>query len=168
MALTASPAFFFSMTQDIFISLVEIISIFILFEASASNIFAATPACVFMPMPTTETFAILLSEVTPLAPIVFDISFDTLSGGEKTIMLAALVACIQKLKTGKVGIGLFELAEADSKSVKALLGAIEAIGYEQVVIASCHGKTLSDVVNIAMAAGEQKDYIWSESGEVAA
>ena len=79
-----------------------------------------------------------------------EISFDTLSGGEKTIILAALVASIQKLKTGKVGIGLFELAEADAKSVKALLGAIEAIGYEQVVIASCHNRELESAINIDM------------------
>jgi len=97
-----------------------------------------------------------------------EIGFDTLSGGEKTIMLTALVACIQIVKTGKPGIGLFELAEADDDSVLALINAVTIIGFDQVVFASCHGKPLSDAVNIAMAAGEQKEYIWSESREVAA
>lgn len=78
------------------------------------------------------------------------VSFDTLSGGEKVIMLAALVACIQKIKTGRVGIGLFELAEADDKSVAALIEAVEKIDFEQIIIASCHGKPIEGAVNIDM------------------
>lgn len=88
----------------------------------------------------------------------YKIGFDTLSGGEKTIMLTALVACIQIVKNGKPGIGLFELAEADDKSVDALVKAVEAVGFDQVVIASCHGKPLSDAVNICMINGMEAPF----------
>lgn len=79
-----------------------------------------------------------------------EISFDTLSGGEKTILLTALVACIQIVKTGSPGIGLFELAEADESSVKGLINAAEKIGFEQIIIASCHGREIEGAVNIDM------------------
>ena len=79
-----------------------------------------------------------------------EIGFDTLSGGEKTILLSALVACIQIVKTGSPGIGLFELAEADANSVKGLIDAAEKIGFEQIIIASCHGQPIMGVTNIVM------------------
>jgi DNA repair exonuclease SbcCD ATPase subunit len=79
-----------------------------------------------------------------------EISYDTLSGGEKTIMLSALVACIQIIKTGRAGVGLFELAEADEKSVEGLVRAAEIVEFEQIVIASCHGSEIQGATNIAM------------------
>lgn len=83
-----------------------------------------------------------------------EIGFDTLSGGEKTIMLTALVACLQIIKTGTPGIGLFELAEADANSVKGLIDAAEKVGFEQIIIASCHGREIEGAVNITMG-GQQ-------------
>ena len=83
-----------------------------------------------------------------------EIGFDTLSGGEKTIMLTALVACLQIIKTGTPGIGLFELAEADANSVKGLIDAAEKVGFEQIIIASCHGREIEGAVNIIMG-GQQ-------------
>lgn len=80
-----------------------------------------------------------------------EIGFDTLSGGEKTIMLTALVACLQIIKTGTPGIGLFELAEADANSVKGLVDAAEKVGFEQIIIASCHGQPIEGAVNIDMS-----------------
>lgn len=97
-----------------------------------------------------------------------EIGFDTLSGGEKTILLTALVACIQIIKSGTPGIGLFELAEADADRVKGLIAAAKKIGFEQIIIASCHGQPIEGATNIFMYAGEQKEYVWSESSEVAA
>jgi chromosome segregation ATPase len=79
-----------------------------------------------------------------------EIGFDTLSGGEKTIMLTALVACLQIIRTGTPGIGLFELAEADANSVKGLIDAAEKVGFEQIIIASCHGQPIDGAVNITM------------------
>lgn len=84
-----------------------------------------------------------------------EIGFDTLSGGERAVVLPALVACIQIVKTRRVGLGLFELAEADDLSFAALIAATQAIGFEQVVVASCHGRpidTIEDAVNIDMGA----------------
>ncbi len=83
-----------------------------------------------------------------------EISFDTLSGGEKTILLTALVACLQIIKTGTPGIGLFELAEADANSVKGLIDAAEKVGFEQIVIASCHGQEIEGAANIVLG-GQQ-------------
>lgn len=85
-----------------------------------------------------------------------EIGFDTLSGGEKTIMLTALVACLQIIKTGTPGIGLFELAEADANSVKGLIDAAEKVGFEQIIIASCHGQPIEGATNIAL------DHPWRE------
>lgn len=79
-----------------------------------------------------------------------EIGFDTLSGGEKTVLLAALVACIQIVKTGRPGIGLFELAEADANSTAAVVKAADAIGFEQIIIASCHGQHIDGATNIEM------------------
>ncbi len=79
-----------------------------------------------------------------------EIGFDTLSGGERTILLSALVASIQIIKTGRAGIGLFELAEADSVSVRGLIAAATEIEFEQIVIASCHGTLIPDVTNHEM------------------
>lgn len=76
------------------------------------------------------------------------IYFDTLSGGEKTVMLAALAACLQKIKNGKIGLGLFELAEADSDTAMAFVKAVSNIGFEQIFIASCHGQEISGLNNI--------------------
>jgi len=50
-------------------SLVEIISMLIPSRASVPNIVEATPLWLFIPTPTTETFAIRSSRVIPLAPI---------------------------------------------------------------------------------------------------
>lgn len=66
------------------------------------------------------------------------ISFETMSGGEKTILATALIACLQKCKNDNIKIGFFELAEADENSFKAVITASEKLGYEQVFIASCH------------------------------
>ena len=78
----------------------------------------------------------------------YDIYFDTLSGGERTVMLAALTACIQKIKDGRLGIGFFELAEADSDTARAFVKAVSAIGFEQIFIASCHGSEIPGANNI--------------------
>ena len=55
----------------ILISLVVIISMFTPASASASNIEVATPVCVRIPRPTTETLETSASWVTPEAPIAF-------------------------------------------------------------------------------------------------
>src|SRR5262249_13710430 len=68
-ARTASSVYFSSMTTEILISEVEIIWMLIPSRASTSNIRDATPACVRMPMPTIEIFAMSSSPTTPRAPI---------------------------------------------------------------------------------------------------
>ena len=50
-----------STTTEIFISLVEIMLMLMPCSPSVSNTFAATPECVRMPTPTTDTFAIFSS-----------------------------------------------------------------------------------------------------------
>src|SRR3989338_2825563 len=67
--LSADSANFFPMTQDILISDVDIISMFIFFEASALNIRAAMPAWLLIPIPTIDIFAIFSSFITSPAPI---------------------------------------------------------------------------------------------------
>jgi chromosome segregation ATPase len=65
------------------------------------------------------------------------ISFETLSGGEKLAVLAALVGALQIAKTGKPSLCLLEMAEADTKRLEAVAAACDAIGFEQVVLATC-------------------------------
>ncbi|MBF0410950.1 MAG: AAA family ATPase [Candidatus Riflebacteria bacterium] len=79
-----------------------------------------------------------------------EISFDTLSGGERSVMMAALVSCLQIVKSKKIGVGLFELAEADSSSFQGLIKGANEIGFEQVIVASCHGKSIENATNIDM------------------
>src|SRR5215467_674158 len=64
---TASSVYLASMTTEILISEVEIISMLIPSCARTSNILAATPAWVRIPTPTTETLAMSVSTLTPLA-----------------------------------------------------------------------------------------------------
>lgn len=66
------------------------------------------------------------------------IPFETLSGGEKTILATALIASIQSMRFSKPKIGFFELAEADSESFRHVIDSISALGYEQAFIATCH------------------------------
>src|SRR5437867_2436640 len=68
-ARTASSVYFSSITTEILISEVEIICTLMLSAASTSNMRAAIPACVRMPMPTIDTLATSVCPVTPCAPI---------------------------------------------------------------------------------------------------
>ena len=56
-ARTAVPTCAASMTQEMRMELVEIMSRLTSASASARNILAATPGCVFIPAPTSDTFA---------------------------------------------------------------------------------------------------------------
>lgn len=77
-------------------------------------------------------------------------SFDVLSGGEQAVFLGAVVAALQIAKCGKAKIGLFEMAEADAKRTAMFAAAVEKIGFEQVVIASCHGQEMTGWQTITM------------------
>ena len=65
------------------------------------------------------------------------ISFETLSGGEKLAVLAALVAALQIARCGRPRVCLLEMAEADSARLDAVAAACDAIGFDQVVLATC-------------------------------
>src|SRR5262249_18207527 len=64
---TASSMYFSSTTTEVLISEVEIIWMLMRSAASAPNIFAAIPAWVRMPIPTSETFAMRSSPTMPRA-----------------------------------------------------------------------------------------------------
>ncbi|MBF0501465.1 MAG: tetraacyldisaccharide 4'-kinase [Candidatus Riflebacteria bacterium] len=66
------------------------------------------------------------------------ISFDTLSGGEKLVVLAALVAALQIARCGRPCVCLMEMAEADAERLDAVAAACDAIGFDQVILATCH------------------------------
>ena len=66
------------------------------------------------------------------------VSFDTMSGGERLVVLVALQAAIQIAATGKAKLCLVEMAEADLQRVIGVAAAVESIGFEQAVLASCH------------------------------
>src|SRR5437667_271193 len=68
-ARTASSVYFSSTTTEILISEVEIICTLMPSAASTSNMRAAMPAWVRMPMPTIDTLATSVCPVTPWAPI---------------------------------------------------------------------------------------------------
>src|SRR3989338_5797861 len=69
-ALTAISAYLESTTQEIFISDVLIIIIFMFSFDNAANIFAAAPEWLLIPTPTIDTFAIFSSNLTSWAPIL--------------------------------------------------------------------------------------------------
>lgn len=66
------------------------------------------------------------------------IGFDTLSGGERLVILVALIAAIQIAKIGRPKLVLVEMAEADSDRLQKVCQVIQRLGYEQAVLASCH------------------------------
>lgn len=66
------------------------------------------------------------------------IGFDTMSGGERLVILAALVAAIQIATRGKPALFLCEAAEADGLRADAIRQVVDAIGFEQVIYADCH------------------------------
>lgn len=72
-----------------------------------------------------------------------EVSFETLSGGEKTVLLAALVAALQTAKMGAPTLALLELAEADDNRLDAVAEACKAIGFRQVIAATCHPVDIS-------------------------
>jgi hypothetical protein len=67
-----------------------------------------------------------------------EISFDTLSGGERLVILVALVASLQIAKVGAPKLAMIEMAEADSVRFKSVTEACSSIGFEQVILASCN------------------------------
>lgn len=68
-----------------------------------------------------------------------EIGFDTLSGGERTVILAALIAAVQIAKGAKAPkLALIEMAEADHDRLRAVAAACDAMGFEQVLLATCH------------------------------
>jgi len=66
------------------------------------------------------------------------ISFDTLSGGEKLVILCALVASLQIARCGRPSVCLLEMAEADQNRLDSVAAACGAIGFDQVILATCH------------------------------
>jgi chromosome segregation ATPase len=66
------------------------------------------------------------------------ISFDTLSGGEKLVVLVALVAALQIARCGRPSVCLLEMAEADDERLNAVASACSAIGFDQAILATCH------------------------------
>jgi hypothetical protein len=79
-------------------------------------------------------------------------SFEVLSGGERAVFLAAVIGAIQTIRCGSPKLCLAELAEADDNLFQRFSLAVEKIGFEQVIIASCHGKDLPGWINIDMGA----------------
>lgn len=81
------------------------------------------------------------------------IGFDTLSGGERIAVLAALVGAIQVATAGGTRLVMLELGEADDERGPLVVKACDAIGFEQVILADCHSTDagLFDglVVNVA-------------------
>lgn len=67
-----------------------------------------------------------------------EISFDTLSGGERIVILIALVAAVQIAKGGVPRLAMVEMAEADDTRCESVFGVCGNIGFEQVVLATCH------------------------------
>jgi hypothetical protein len=76
------------------------------------------------------------------------VPFATACGGEKTILLAALIACIQTLTTSNPGLGLFELAEADQAIIQSFLKALPAVGFEQTISATCHAPSAEEMYDL--------------------
>jgi hypothetical protein len=70
-AFTACSPFARSMTTEILISLVEIMSMFTPSFASVSNSLPATPVCDFMPTPTMDSLPIFSAVMTSRKPISF-------------------------------------------------------------------------------------------------
>lgn len=66
------------------------------------------------------------------------VSFDTMSGGERIVIIVALMAAVQIASTGSAKLAVVELAEADLKRVIGVASAIQSIGFGQAVLASCH------------------------------
>lgn len=66
-----------------------------------------------------------------------EISFDTLSGGERLVVLVALVAALQVAKGGQPRLCMIEMAEADATRLNAVMGTCGNIGFEQVILATC-------------------------------
>jgi hypothetical protein len=75
-----------------------------------------------------------------------EISFDTLSGGERTVILVALVAAIQIAKGGKPQLVMVEMAEADPIRTEAVMESIKTIGFEQAILATCNWPRVSGEV----------------------
>jgi hypothetical protein len=75
------------------------------------------------------------------------VSYDTMSGGERVVILADLLADLQIAMSGKIRnkprLLLAELAEADRNRVGSLVTAIREIGFEQAVLATCHDAAIS-------------------------
>ena len=66
------------------------------------------------------------------------VPFAAACGGERTILLAALIACIQTLTDNQPGLGIMELAEADDRTLEAFVSTLPAIGFKQSIAATCH------------------------------
>lgn len=66
------------------------------------------------------------------------VPFAAACGGERTILLAALIACIQTLTENQPGLGIMELAEADDHTLEAFVSTLPAIGFKQSIAATCH------------------------------
>jgi chromosome segregation ATPase len=86
----------------------------------------------------------------------FRISFDTMSGGERCVILAALVASLQLATIGRPRLLLAELAEADQKRMAAVVTAIRAIGFEQAILATCHDEAISPESDIEFLVMKKK------------
>jgi len=66
------------------------------------------------------------------------VPFAAACGGERTILLAALIACIQTLTDNQPGLGIMELAEADDRTLESFVSTLPAIGFKQSIAATCH------------------------------
>lgn len=64
------------------------------------------------------------------------ISFDTLSGGQRLVILVALVGALQIAKIGQPKLVMVEMSEADDVRFTAVTNVCNAIGFEQVVLSS--------------------------------
>jgi len=68
-----------------------------------------------------------------------EISYETMCGGERPAILAALAVAIQAAKSpGGAKLALLEVAEADKGIILGLCQACDVLGIEQVIMASCH------------------------------
>lgn len=81
------------------------------------------------------------------------VPFAAACGGERTILLAALIACIQTLTDNQPGLGIMELAEADDKMLAAFISTLPKIGFKQSIAATCHIPSKA-VIDPMVAAGK--------------
>lgn len=110
-------------------------------------------------MPSCKAFLHLVKNDKPAFDFGFHnangarVPFAAACGGERTILLAALIACIQTLSDEEPGLCLMELAEADDKTLTAFLSTLPKLGLKQSIAATCHEPNQA-IIQLMAASGK--------------